>query len=464
MLLPGMACRGKAMSRYRTAPLPSTSMPGGIPYIIVNDVAERFSFYGVRAILVIFMTQYLMGADGTLRTMSAEDATSYFHLFTATAYFLPIVGAILADAFLGKYRTIIFLSLVYCAGHLSLAVDDTRVGLFLGLTLIAMGSGGIKPCVASHVGDQFGRSNQGLLSRAFSWYYLGINIGSSTSSLLVPWLLDNYGPDIAFGVPAAFMLAATLTFWLGRYRFVHIPPTGKSYLAEITGPTGRGVVRRLVVIYVLVAAFWSLFDQMGSTWVLQAEQMDRTLFGYELLSAQIQAANPFLIVMLIPVFTYIVYPFAGRFFEVTVKRKMTAGMFLAATPFLVTAWCEHLIQSGATPHIGWQLFAYLLLTSAEVMLVITCMEFSYTQAPRRMKSLVMSFFYLSISMGNLFTAAVNQFIQNPDGTSKLEGAMYHLFFAGFMGAAALVFSLYILFYRESYIVQQEQVLDSQPAL
>lgn len=435
-------------------------MPTGIPYIIVNDVAERFSFYGVRAILVIFMTQYLINDNGVLDTYSEEDATSYFHLFTATAYFLPILGAIVSDAFLGKYRTIIFLSMVYCAGHLALAMDDTRMGLFLGLTLIALGSGGIKPSVASHVGDQFGKSNQHLLSRAFSWYYLGINIGSATSSLFIPWLLENYGPSVAFGIPGAFMIAATLTFWMGRNKFVHIPPAGTSYLRDITGPVGRHLFKRLALIYILVAAFWSLFDQMGSTWVLQAQHMDRTIFGYELLSAQIQAANPFLIILLIPIFTYIVYPFMGRFFKLTAARKMSMGMFLASTPFLVTAWCEYQIQSGLTPHISWQLLAYFLLSTAEIMLVITCLEFSYTQAPKRMKSLVMSFFYLSISMGNLFTAAVNQLIQNPDGSSKLEGAMYHLFFAGFMGVAAIIFAIYIYYYKEEYIVQDEAVSDS----
>lgn len=443
------------MTHYRTAPRPSTTMPSGIPYIIVNDVAERFSFYGMKAILVIFMTQYLLSRDGTLNTFSDEDAKSVFHLFAATAYFLPIIGAIVSDALWGKYRTIILLSIVYCGGHLALAMDETRVGLFLGLTLIAVGSGGIKPCVASHVGDQFGQSNQHLLSRAFSWYYLGINIGSATSSLLTPWLLEHYGPSVAFGIPGVFMLAATITFWLGRNTFVHIPPTGMSYIRDITGPDGRRIVQRLALIYVFVAAFWSLFDQMGSTWVLQAEHMDKHIFGYELLSSQIQAVNPFLIITLIPVFTYVIYPAAGRFVRLTSMRKMTVGMCFTATPFLVTAWCESRIQSGVTPHIAWQLLAYLLLTIAEVMVAITCMEFSYTQAPKRMKSLVMSLFYLSISAGNLFTAGVNQFIQNADGTTKLEGAAYHLFFAGFMGATALLFAIYAYFYEEQYIVQDE---------
>ena len=430
-------------------------MPGGIPYIIVNDVAERFSFYGLRAILVVFMTQYLMSSDGRLATLPDEDATSYFHLFTATAYFLPLLGAIVADAFWGKYKTIIFLSLAYCAGHLSLFLDDTQVGLFLGLTLVAVGSGGIKPCVASNVGDQFGKTNKHLLSRAYSLYYLGVNLGSSTSSLLTPWLLEHYGPAVAFGVPGAFMALATLTFWAGRGEFVHVPPAGTAYLREIIGPEGKRVIKRLLVIYVLVAVFWSLFDQQGSTWVLQAQKMDRMVFGYELLPAQILAANPFLIMMLIPTFTYLIYPAMSKLFEVTSARKMCIGMFLAPSPFLVTAWCESKIQQGFTPHISWQLLAYLLLSIAEVMLVITVMEFSYTQAPKRMKSLVMSFFFLSISAGNIFTAAVNQLIQNPDGTLKLYGVMYHLFFSGFMGVSAVIFAIYMARFDISLIIHDE---------
>ena len=196
-------------------------MPDGIPYIIVNDIAERFSFYGMKAILVVFMTQYLMSTDGQLATMSRADATSYFHLFVSTTYFLPIIGAVIADAYWGKYRTVILLSVVYCAGHFALFLDDTRAGLFLGLTLIAIGSGGIKPSVASNVGDQFGKSNEHLLSRAFSWYSLGINIGSSLSSLLIPWLLKAYGPAVAFGIPGQFAVAKRLINKRSRRVFIY---------------------------------------------------------------------------------------------------------------------------------------------------------------------------------------------------------------------------------------------------
>ena len=158
------------MPEYLTAPVPRTNMPGGIPYIVANEAAERFRFYGMRAILVVFMTQYLLDSSGTLDTMSEEDAKGWYHLFVSAVYLTPLLGALLADGLLGKYRTIILLSLVYCAGHFVLALDDTRLGLAFGLGLIALGAGGIKPCVSSHLGDQFGTSNHGLLARAFSWF------------------------------------------------------------------------------------------------------------------------------------------------------------------------------------------------------------------------------------------------------------------------------------------------------
>src|SRR6185503_865235 len=160
-----------AKTPYLTAPLKTDRMPPGVPYIVGNEAAERFSFYGMKGILVVFMTTYLMNAQGLLDVMPKEKAQGYFHLFVSSVYLLPFLGAFLADAILGKYRTILLLSVVYCFGHFALALNDTRVGLATGLVLIALGSGGIKPCVSANVGDQFGGSNQHLLPRVFNWFY-----------------------------------------------------------------------------------------------------------------------------------------------------------------------------------------------------------------------------------------------------------------------------------------------------
>ena len=163
---------------FRTTPLLTDGMPRGIFHLVANEGAERFSFYGMRAILVVFMTELLLNQDGILDVMTDAEARAHFHLFTSAVYFFPFLGALLADGFLGKYNTIIPLSLVYCAGHFALAVDQTRVGLLIGLTLIAIGSGGIKPCVSAVLGDQFSLQNCHLLSKAFSWFYFSINFGA----------------------------------------------------------------------------------------------------------------------------------------------------------------------------------------------------------------------------------------------------------------------------------------------
>ena len=106
-------------SKYLSAPVASTELPKGIPYIVTNEAAERFSFYGMKGILIVFMTKYLMESGGAEDFMGPDEAKGYYHMFTSAVYFTPILGAIIADAFFGKYKTILTLSIVYCAGHLA---------------------------------------------------------------------------------------------------------------------------------------------------------------------------------------------------------------------------------------------------------------------------------------------------------------------------------------------------------
>ena len=424
---------------YKTRPDPSNTLPSGIPYIVANEAAERFSYYGMRAILVVFMTQYLMNSSGLPDVMPENEAQGYFHLFVSSVYFMPLFGALLSDGLLGKYRTILVLSLVYCLGHFALAVDNTRMGLLIGQGLIAMGAGGIKPCVSAHVGDQFGIANRHLMAKVYSWFYFSINLGAFAAMLIIPWLLEHYGAAVAFAVPGLLMGLATVTFWSGRFRFVHVPPAGMNFIKEMRSRGGLTRLGKLASIYAFIAVFWALFDQTGSSWIMQAQKMDRIVFGIELLPSQIQAANPLLIMVLTPLFSYFIYPLLSRLFILTALRKMMLGLFLTVIAFVIPSAIQMQLDAGLTPPIFWQLLAYVLLTSAEVMVSITCLEFSYTQAPKTMKSLVMAFYFLSVAIGNLFTGAVNFFIQNDDGTSKLAGASYFWFFTGLMLLTALLF-------------------------
>lgn len=212
------------MSTRRTTPdHETTGWPPGVPYIVGNEACERFSFYGMRAILFVHLSSLYVLA-GEVQKRADDLATGDMHFFKASVYLVPMLGAVLADRFLGKYRVILGLSLVYCAGHAVLAVaDDTLLGMYVGLGLIAVGSGGIKPCVSANVGDQFGTNNWFRVRSIFQIFYFSINLGSFGSTLLIPWLKSTYGASVAFGVPGILMFIATVIFWMGRDKFVHVP-------------------------------------------------------------------------------------------------------------------------------------------------------------------------------------------------------------------------------------------------
>ena len=432
-------------------------MPPGILHLVANEGAERFSYYGMRAILVVFMTEWLVNQDGRVDVMGEAEARAYFHQFAAAVYFFPFLGSIVADVFWGKYKTIIVLSIVYCFGHLALALDHTRLGLAIGLSLIAIGSGGIKPCVSALLGDQFSWTNQKLLSVAFLWFYFAINFGAFISTLMTPWLLENYGPHLAFGVPGLLMLLATIIFWHGRTTYTHVPPGGIGVLQELKGREFWQVILKLAPIYVFVAFFWSLYDQTSSAWVIQAKSMDRQWLGIEWLPSQIQAVNPILIMIFIPLFSYAIYPALNRFFPLSPLRKISIGFFLTVLAFLISAQIEHEILKGVKPNIVWQLLAFMVITAAEVMVSITCLEFSYSQAPLKFKSFIMALFLLSVSLGNGFTSLVNIFIQREDGTIWLEGPLYYWFFASVMLVASIVFILVARAYREETHLQGSEI-------
>ena len=458
-------------------------MPPGIPYIITNEFAERFCFYGINSILTVYMVQFLHFTDA--------DGATWQSLFKSGAYFFPLLGAIVSDVFWAKFRTIITFSMVYVLGCFTLALTSDKAGMALGMFLVAFGTGGIKPCVSTNVGDQFTSRNQHLIERAFSWFYLAINAGSSISIFLCPLLLQDpkWGPKFAFGMPGVMMAIATFAFWLGRKKFAVVPPAMSSgnnrgaalfllsfapilalsawaytqagplgaliaigaqfvlavYLCLKTslknklppelvhwleqGFTGEGLrlVGRLLIVYFFVAMFWMLWDQSnGNTWTLQAQSslMDKNLgFGITLLPAQLQVVNGLLILILVPIFTYVLYPLLGRLFEVTPLRRIGIGLFTVASSFLIVAWIEQEIQDGRGVSMWWQILAYVVLTASEVLVSITALEYSYKQAPLRMKSFIMALFLLSTSVGNVLIAAVNQAMIKPLEATEISAGI-----------------------------------------
>jgi hypothetical protein len=168
----------------------------------------------------------------------------------------------------------------------------------------------------------------------------------------------------------------------------------------------------------------------------------------EVSASALQAINPLLILIYVPLFSYVIYPAVGRVTPLTPLRKVGAGLFLTAAAFAICGILQRAIDAGESVSAYNQLLAYMVLTAAEVLVSVTCLEFSYTQAPPKMKSLVMSLYLLSVALGNILTSGVNAMIQLPGMQKALEGDRYYWFFAGLMTLAAIVFIPYAVMFRQ----------------
>jgi POT family proton-dependent oligopeptide transporter len=488
----------------------------------------------MRSIIVAYMTGMLL--------MSKNEATEVVHLFIACIYLMPLLGAWLADRFLGRYRTIISISLLYCLGNAVLAmadfagdVESRKWVLFAGLTIIAIGSGGIKPCVSAFVGDQVPADEKDgpTMTRLYAAFYWSINLGSFFSFLVIPWVRQNWGYSWAFGIPGIFMALATLIFWLGRRKYSHVPPTQPEFLkalfsrifqgaaracerfggevvarttstaigiaafiviapivvllgtwahngaerlaslsgagetiaalcglvslllyiaalilaglklAAVSGMKGflgvtgsmifnskeetsarfseseqRGVrnLARVLVVFLMIIPFWSLYDQTASTWVLQGKEMQsidmswgglQFCFGAE----EMQSFNPLLIMIFVPLVTLFVYPYIGRW-GAPLKR-MGLGILMAGIAYGTVAALEYRINTGAHLSILWQCIPYFLLTLSEILVSTTGLEYAYTAAGKNLKSIVSSFWLLTSTLGNLLVVFLSSLVDDP---------------------------------------------------
>lgn len=426
--------------------------PKSIPYIIGTEAAERFSYYGMRSILTTFLVLQFFnpGHDPALQAQAEAAANAKTHLFVSLAYFMPVVGALLADTLFGRYKVIFYISLLYCVGHLCLALFDTNLnGFSFGLLLLAIGAGGIKANVSAFVGDQFSAHNAGLMAKAYGWFYFSINAGAVVSMTLVPWLLQHYGAKVAFGTPGIFMLLATLIFFTGRKQYKENPPTGfKFNIAGFWASTKAA--SRVLVVFAFIPFFWALWDQNESEWVLQAAKLNLELFpGLTLLPAQVQPANPFFILTLIPVFTYFVYPKLAQWgIQPTPLRKIGTGLVLTALSFMVIAWIQSQIDSGLRPSVWWQILAYFILTVAEILVSITGLEYAYTHSPANLKSVMTALWLLTVSIGNLMVSGINQSIVNQGYFAQFTGADYYWLFCKIMLVVSAIFIVVAHFLKE----------------
>uniref|UniRef100_A0AAQ4QJA3 Solute carrier family 15 member 1 n=1 Tax=Gasterosteus aculeatus aculeatus TaxID=481459 RepID=A0AAQ4QJA3_GASAC len=372
--------------------------PISIFFIVVNEFCERFSYYGMRAVLVLYFKYFLRWDD--------DFATTIYHTFVALCYLTPIMGAIVADSWLGKFKTIVYLSIVYTVGQVVLAVsaihditDTNRDGTpdnmtlhivlsMLGLALIAVGTGGIKPCVSAFGGDQFQDHQEKQRGTFFSIFYLSINAGSLLSTIITPILRGQecgiYTKQkcysLAFGVPAGLMVASLIVFIVGSGMYIKTPPQGnimvkfftcigfaiKNRFRHRTNEFPKRthwmdwaeekydklliaqvkMVLKVLFLYIPLPMFWALYDQQGSRWTLQATNMDGDFGILTIQPDQMQTINAILILLLVPIVESVIYPLIAKCkINFTPLRRITVGMFFAALAFIAAALVEIQIET-----------------------------------------------------------------------------------------------------------------------
>ncbi|XP_056606416.1 solute carrier family 15 member 1b [Triplophysa dalaica] len=448
--------------------------PISIFFIVVNEFCERFSYYGMRAVLVLYFRYFLRWDD--------DLATTIYHTFVALCYLTPIMGAVIADSWLGKFKTIVSLSVVYCIGQVVMAVssihditDTDRDGTpdnltlhialsMVGLLLIALGTGGIKPCVAAFGGDQFEDHQEKQRSTFFSIFYLSINAGSLLSTLITPILRSQECGihtkqqcyPLAFGVPAALMLVALVVFIVGKGMYVMDTPKG-NVLLQVMKCIGfaiknrfrkRGkqypkrehwmdwaedkydklliaqvkMVLKVLFLYIPLPMFWALFDQQGSRWTLQATTMNGNFGAFNIEPDQMQIVNPILIIIMVPIMDNLVYPLIKKcHVNFTPLRRITVGMLLAALAFVAAALLQ--IQIDKTlpkfPSSSQSQVKFLNLESTNLSVSVA------GQQPFDVPAFEASGEYLTIEDGN-FTVSVEG--GNPVIASFPKGARQTVLF------------------------------------
>ncbi|KAJ3159954.1 hypothetical protein HDU86_001218 [Geranomyces michiganensis] len=441
-------------------------LPKAIWFIIPNEFGERFCYYGINPILKKFLNEML--------GYSKSKTNSIQHTWKSVTYFTPLIGAAASDSFLDKFKTIVSLSFVYLAGLIMLSItakpgsdnaDGTRSVISAGaplaaLFLISLGTGGIKPCVSSHGGDQFLASQSFNINKFYNYFYMSINLGSLVSGFVTPNVkkMNCYGHDgdcfaWAFGICAAAFGAALALFIIGKKWYRVVPPSGQFFpwilfkaaltyvfrgRAKAEEAHSHAVVLELVdlvkVFYVIspVIVFWLGFDQGNTTWQDTSDQMsDKNWLSSEITNAVV---NPFWIVTLAPIFANFLYPAIEKRVQFGLLRRMILGMFFAAFSFILMGLLQRKITNDCVDEVSQDangkdqtmcmdksvntavmLVPYFFVTVAEVLVSISGLNLTYMEVGRRTKSSSAALWLLGVGVANAIGAVI---MESPLGDTE----------------------------------------------
>lgn len=410
------------MSRAGAEASPWFGQPRGLTVLFLTNMWEQFSYYGMRALLVYYMTKQLLIGQGS--------ASLIYGTYTACAYFTPIVGGVIADRLLGKRRAVIIGASIMAAGHFMMSFDSL---LYVALATIALGNGLFLPSLPSQINDLYAAEDP-RRGWAYNVYYVGINIGGFLAPLICGTLGEAFGWHFGFAAAGIGMFVGLLIYlWGQRY----LPPeTSRSDLAPLAGKGKMGLrtVLVLAAIALAVTVFRGAYEQAGNTVALWADAgVDRRLGGWSIPMTWFQSLNPLLVMVMTPALLAWWKRRADAGHDTPPARRMATGALIVAGAFLLLCAVETL--GGGRAHWLWLVVFFAAYTFGELFILPTGLGLFARLAPPGFGATTVAAWYLAIFSGSLSAGLV--------GTlwGRMSHTAYFALLAGLAVAAAILLRL-----------------------
>lgn len=377
--------------------------PVGLYYLFFTEMWERFSYYGMRALLVYYMMKQL--------SFSQEKASSIYGLYTGLIYFTPLFGGILADRYLGQRKSVFLGGIVMAIGHFLMAFQSM---FYPAMLFLILGCGAFKPNISTQVGNLY-EPGDPRKDRAFSIFYMGINLGAFFSPLVCGTLGEVYGWHWGFGAAGVGMLLGLVIYTLGQK---HLAP---DRIMQQAAGTMRPAEERLtdsewsricmlVALILFTVVFWAVYEQQGNTLALWADtSTNRVFFGWEMPASLVQSINPMLIFILIPIINLVWSAQAKRGTEPSSSTKLAVGCILVGVSFLVMLPAARIVSGGAKASILWIASCIAVQTVGEIYLSPVGLSLVTKLAPARMVSMFMGVWFLASFLGNYLAGLLGTF-------------------------------------------------------
>ncbi len=414
--------------------------PKGLAILFVTEMMERFSFYGMRAILVLYLIKETMGNNPGLG-WTDTNALALYGWYTMLVYVMSIPGGIIADKFLGQKKTVFLGGMLIAAGHLTLALDN-MTAFYSGLVLLISGVGCLKPNISSMVGSLY-KPGDSRRDSGFTIFYIGINIGAATAPLLVGYIGEVYGWHYGFGLAGIGMLLGQTVYLLGQKHLKEVgnflpikKEPGKSKTKALTKIEKDRVIV-LLISFIIVIVFWGAYEQAGGLMnIYTNEKIDRVIFGWEIPASLFQSVPAIFVI----IFGTIVAGFwnkrqkKGK--ETSSLFKMAIGTMVMGTGFLMMTGAAMQAVDGTKAMLIWLILSYLLQVIGELSISPVALSFITKLAPVKYASIMMGIYFAASGLGNKLAGIIGELATS---LGELEVFTGIFIFCVLFGALLLVF-------------------------